>query len=205
MWDLGLILGSGVYQTRRQIVFSTPALRGVRKAVEPVISKLNIPRETVFIEVGCETPDPPSIYPQVSADAPFLDSTKLRMEVPQQASYGEAVPLKLILQNVGDETASFVINGNLPEDFVITTPDGKGVWYWSCSRFGPDAIYGLYMDPGEKREFVDEWEQVNHKGEPVPPGDYLVYGTMGIGPFEPSEFDLYQLETPPHRLEILKP
>ena len=50
-----------------------------------------------------------------------------------------------------------------------------------------------------------EWEQVDYKGEPVPPGDYLVYGALHTGPYEPPESDLYRLETKSHRLEILKP
>ena len=204
IWNLGLIQRSYVDEIRRQIIFHTYALRDIRKPIETEISKFNIPRDAVFIEVGCKTPDPPSIYPQVSADAPFLDSTKLRMEVPPQASYGEPVPLKLTLENGSDETVSFILGGGPPHDFIVVTTDGEYVWHWECAaaRILPIRLWSL--DPGEKLQYTGEWQQVNYKGEPVPPGDYLVYGALHTGPYEPPESDLYQLETPPHRLEVLK-
>ena len=126
------------------------------------------------------------------------------MEIPKQATYGKTVPLRLTLQNVGDERAAYVIGGNPSHDFVITTPDGDGVWNWNCAKVGPDVLYGSYLKPGEEIECVEEWQQVNVSGEPVPPGAYLVCGTLHIGPYESFGDELYQLETKPHRLEILK-
>lgn len=179
-------------------------LRGARKAMEDAISTVDVPRDAIVLEVGCESPDPSSFYPRISSDEPFLESINFSLEVPPQIAYGETVPLKLTLENDDDKRASLIIGGSLPEDFVVTTPDGKGIWYWDCGRFDYDAIYGLYLEPGEKREFLEEWQQVNHQGEPVPPGEYDVYGTILIGPLDQPKFDLYRLTTPPHRLQILK-
>ena len=97
------------------------------------------------------------------------------------------------------------IGGSEPEGVMITASDGKGVWYWDCGRFDYDSIKALYLEPGEKREFAEEWEQVDHRGIPVPPGDYLVYGTMVLGPSEqPAGHGLYRLTTKPRHLQILR-
>ena len=46
-------------------------------------------------------------------------------------------------------------------------------------------------------ELTGEWEQVDNRGEPVPPGTYLVRGVWNM---EQPEI----LVTPPHELEILR-
>ena len=63
IWNLGLIQSSYVDESTRQIVFDSYAFRGVREAIEAEISKFNIPRDAVFLNVGCENfrqwpPDP---------------------------------------------------------------------------------------------------------------------------------------------------
>ena len=205
VWDLGLVSGSGLDEIRRQIIFHTYALRDIRKPIEAEISKFNIPRDAVFIDVGCESTRPSSNYPRVFSDESFLDPIEYSMEVPPQASYGEPVPLKLTLENIGEETVRFILGGGLHHDFVITTPDGEPVWHWSCGRLGTLQIWSKSLEPRENLQYMAEWEQVDYKGEPVPPGDYLVYGALHTGPYEPPESDLYRLKTKSHRLEILKP
>ena len=205
VWDLRLVSGSGLDEIRRQIIFHTYALRDIRKPIEAEISKFNIPRDAVFIDVGCESTKPSSIYPRVFSDESFLGPIEYSMEVPPQASYGEPVPLKLTLENVSDETVSFILGGGPPHDFIVVTTAGEYVWHWGCAaaRILPISLWSL--DSGEKLQYTGEWQQVNYKGEPVPSGDYLVYGTLHTGPYEPPESDLYRLETKSHRLEILKP
>ena len=205
VWDLRLVSGSGLDEIRRQIIFHTYALRDIRKPIEAEISNFNIPRDAVFIDVGCESTSPSSIYPRVFSDESFLDPIEYSMEVPPQASYGEPVPLKLTLENGSDETVSFILGGGPPNDFIVVTTDAEYVWHWGCAaaRILPIRLWSL--DPGEKLQYTAEWQQVNYKGEPVPPGDYMVYGALHTGPYEPPESDLYRLETKPHRIEILKP
>ena len=36
------------------------------------------------------------------------------------------------------------------------------------------------LEPGEELEFVGEWEQVDNRGEPVPPGTYLVRAVLNL-------------------------
>ena len=202
IWNLGLIQSSYVDESTRQIVFDSYALRGVREAFESVVSTLDIPRDAVFLNVGCENfrqwpPDPLKPLNEI-----FLDTIKVSIEIPTKVTYGESVPLRLTLQNVGDERAAYVIGGKPYHDFVITTPDGDGVWNWNCAKVGPDVLYGSYLKPGEEREYVGEWQQVNIRGEPVSPGIYLVHGVLETGAIDAptSESDI----TEPYHLEILK-
>ena len=203
VWDLGLVSGSGLDETRRQIIFHTYALRDVRKAIEAEISKFNVPRDAVFIDVGCENfrQWPPG--PLKPLNEIFLNTIKVSMEIPTKVTYGETVPLKLTLQNVGDKPVAFLLGGNPYHDFVITTPDGEGVWYWRCTRYSYDVLGGGNLEPGEEIEFVEEWQQVNIRGEPVPPGIYFVYGVLETGEIEVPRAESHV--TIPHQLEILKP
>ena len=167
IWNLGLIQSSYVDESTRQIVFDSYALRGVREAFESVVSTLDIPRDAVFLNVGCENfrqwpPDP--LKP---LDESFLHALEVSMEVPTQATYGKTVPLKLTLRNVGDKSVAFLQGGKPYHDFVITTSDGKAVWYWGCAQYRFDVLGIGNLEPGEEKEFVEEWQQVNVSGEPV--------------------------------------
>ena len=50
------------------------------------------------------------------------------------------------------------------------------------------------LEPGEELEFVGEWEQVNNRGEPVPPGAYLVRGVLDLEPPETLVTEAHELE-----------
>ncbi len=180
-------------------------LRNVHEIIYTSASRLNIPQDAIFINVGCEDPEPLSLYPQVSSDEPFLHPIEVLWDAPPQVSYGEPIALKLSLKNVIDETVSFILGGSIPHDFVATSLNGQGVWYWSCAKAGNFHIPHETPEPGDKVENSGEWQQVNSRGEPVSPGDYLVHGTLIIGSFAPPRSNLYQLGTEPLRPEILKP
>ena len=184
IWNLGLIQSSYVDESTRQIVFDSYAFRGVREAIEAEISKFNIPRDAVFLNVGCENFKrwPPN--PLKHLDESFLHTLEVSMEVPTQATYGKTVPLKLTLRNVGDKSVAFLLGGNPYHDFAITTSDGKAVWYWGCAQYRFDVLGIGNLEPGEEKAFVEEWQQVNVSGEPVSPGIYLVHGVLETGAIE---------------------
>ena len=194
---------SGVDESRKQIEIRTYALRGAREAIEAAISKLSVPRDAVFLNVGCENfrKWPPG--PLKPLNDSSLHTVEVSMEIPKQATYGKTVPLKLTLRNVGDKSVAFLLGGNPYHDFVITTPDGKAVWYWGCAQYRFDVLGIGNLEPGEEKAFVEEWQQVNVSGEPVSPGIYLVHGVLETGAIEvllTSETHV----TMPHRLEVLK-
>ena len=202
LWQIGIPTGSGLNERTKLIMIETRALRGVPEAFESVISTLDIPRDAIVFEVGCENFKQWPPEPQIPLDESFHRSIEVSMEIPTQATYGETVPLKLTLRNVGDKPVAFLLGGNPYHDFVITTPDGEGVWYWRCTRYSYDVLGGGNLEPGEEIEFAEEWQQVNIRGEPVPPGIYLVRGVLETGAIDAPTSESHV--TKPHRLEVLK-
>ena len=88
--------------------------------------------------------------------------------------------IKLTLRNASDEPVSFVLGGRPPYDFVVSTADGGQVWHWKCAKITLLPLDSKTLEPGEGLEFVGEWEQVDNRGEPVPPGTYLVRGVLNL-------------------------
>ena len=89
--------------------------------------------------------------------------------------------MKLTLRYVSDGTVRFVLGDRPPFDFVVSTADGEQVWNWKCAKIINQPLDGKTLEPGEGLEFVGEWEQVDNRGEPVPPGVYLVRGGLNLG------------------------
>ena len=169
--------------------------RGAREEMEAAIATVDVPRGAVVIDVGC-----PGIYRWPlddgnSPDEAFLRSIDYSLEVVDRVSYGETVQMKLTLRNVGDEAVSLSLGGRPPHDFVVSTPDGGQVWHWKCAKLTLTVLDSDTLEPGEELEFIGEWEQVDNRGEPVPPGTYLVRGVLDMEP--PGK-----LVTPPHELEV---
>ena len=84
-------------------------------------------------------------------------------------AYGETVEMKLTLRNAGDEPVSFYLGGSPAYDFVVSTTDGELVWHWMCAKFALASLGNETLEPGEELEFIGEWEQIDNRGEPVPP------------------------------------
>ena len=188
-----LILDEG--KNRIEIVMQPR--RGAREEMEAAIALVDVPRGAVVIDVGCGGISPWPLDDENPPNEAFLRAVDYSLEVEDQVSYGETVQMKLKLRNVSDESITFYLGGGPPHDFVVSTPDGKQVWHWMCAKFTLLALYIRTLEPGEEMEFTGEWEQVDNRGEPVPPGTYLV---RGVGNMEPPE----KLVTPPHELEIVR-
>ena len=173
-------------------------LRGARDELEAAIAGTNVPREAVVIDVGCPTGalwhlDNMGRDPREE----FLDGIDYSLETTAKASYGDTVLLKLKLRNTSDEPIQFYTGGRPPYDFVVTTADGEEVWNWQCGRIRELPLDGRTLQTGEELEFTGEWEQVDHRGEPVPPGTYLIRGVLKM---EPAGI----MATPPQELKVLR-
>ena len=169
-------------EARNRIEIGIYPLRGAREEWEAALATLDVPREAIVIEVGCDGIHPWPIDPGEPPDEAFLSAVDYSLEVAPQASYGETVEIKLILRNVSDGTVNLVLGGRPPYDFEVSTPDGEQVWHWKCGKIINLPLDGKTLEPGEELEFVGEWEQVDNRGEPVPPGVYLVRGGLNLGP-----------------------
>lgn len=156
--------------------------RGGREEMEAALESVNFRRGSIEVFVGCEGSDQQELYLEERADEAFLSAVDYSLSALTEVSYGETVQLKLVLRNVSDEPVSFGLAGRPPNDFVVTTPDGEQVWHWLCAKIVQLPIDLATLAPGEVLEFTGEWEQVDNRGEPVPHGTYLVYGTLYLEP-----------------------
>ena len=142
----------------------------------------SLPSEAIAINVGCEGISPWALDLGELPDEAFLSTIDYSLEVVSQAPYGETVRMKLTLRNVSDAPVGFVLGGRPPYDFVVSTADGEQVWHWKCAKIIAQPLDSKTLKPGEELEFVGEWEQVDNRGEPVPPGTYWVRGGLNLGP-----------------------
>ena len=189
---------AGLDERNLRIEITLLPLRGAREQLEAAIARANIPGEAVVIDVGCRTGalwrlDNMGRDPSKR----FLHAIDYSVDVASTAPYGDTVFLKLKLRNTSYKPFRFFTAGRPAHDFVITTADGEEVWNWQCARVREWPLFENTLLPGQKLEFVGEWEQVDSRGEPVSAGDYL---TRGILDMESPE----RLVTPPHKLRVFQ-
>ena len=181
VWQIPGIAWTDLSKRRNRIEIGLRPLRGVRERFEAALGTLEVPRQAIEVEVGCERVIQwPDEVGEASEDS-FLRSFAYSLDVVSQVPYGGTVRMKLTLQNVTNEQVKVALGGKPAYDFVLTTSDGEGVWNWKCGRITLDVLGSETLEPGEKLEFIGEWEQVDNRGEPVPPGTYLVRGVLNFG------------------------
>ncbi len=192
------VVMSGYEIARNRIEFHMYPRRGGRAELEATIAAKGVPLGAVTINIGnhCDSEWPS--YAMEAPDETLFGAMDFSAEAPSRVSYGDTVQIKLALRNDGDEPVTYS-HGRPPYDFdlVVTTSGGELVWYWKCGKIWPDSLQDRTLEPGEEVEFVGEWEQVDNRGEPVPPATYLVRGVMEMG--WPEAF-----VTAPMELEVLK-
>ena len=172
--------------------------RGGSEEMEVALATLDVPREAIVIDVGCEGIRQWPLDHGETPDEAFLSAIDHSLELVSQTPYGETVQMKLSLRNVSDEPVSFSLGGRPPYDFVVSVPNGEQVWHWKCAKIVEEPLDRETLGPGEELEFLGEWEQVDNRGEPVPPGSYLVHGMLNLDPPE-------KLATEAHELEVQVP
>ena len=182
IWDVPGIWSTNLSDRKNRIEIGMRPLRGARDALETFLASLEVPREAILVEVGCEGIGQWPRDPGDSPDEPFLRTTQLSLEVVSQVAYEETVSMKLTLRNVTDEPLELVLGGVPAYDFVVTKSDGDGVWHWKCGRITQQVLDNRTLGPGEELEFIGDWEQVDNQGKPVPTGVYVVSGVVEVGP-----------------------
>ena len=195
-WRVPGIGWTDLNEAKNRIEIGIYPLRRAREEWEAALATLDVPRGAIVIEVGCESIHPWPLDLGEPPDEAFLRAIDYSLEVVSQAPYGETVRMKLTLRNVSDRTVNLVLGGRPPYDFEVSTPDGEQVWHWKCGKIINQPLDGKTLEPGEELEFVGEWEQVDNRGEPVPPGVYLVRGGLNLGP--PNK----KLVTEAHELKV---
>ena len=184
-------------ERNHRIEVSLLPLRGVRDRMEAAVARANVPREAVKIDVGCPVGALSRRDTSRSPNEAFLNAIDYSLEAVSKSSYGDTVSMKLKLRNTSDEPVQFFTGGRPPHDFVVTTANGEEVWNWQCAKIILLPLDRRTLQPGEELEFTGEWEQVDNRGEPVPPGTYLIRGVLKM---ESPE----RLVTPPRKLRVRK-
>ena len=185
-------------ETKNRIEIGISPLRGAREDWEDAVATLDVPREAIVIDVGCEGISSWPLDLGEPPDEAFLRAIDYSLDVASQVPYGETMQMKLTLRNVSDGTVNFVLGGRPPYDFVVSAAGGEQVWHWKCAKITLLPLDGKTLEPGEELEFVGEWEQVDNRGEPVPSGVYLVRGVLSLDPPE-------KLATEAHELQVQMP
>ncbi len=195
VWSVPGVAGTDLHEGKNRIVIGMYPRRGAREEMEAALATLGIPSKAVIIEVECKGSG--EGLPSPLADEQLLQSLRFRMEVKSEAGFGETVPLKLTVQNISDRPVELYLGGRPPYDFVVTGLDDAEVWHWLCGKIILTILDFKTLEPGEELEFTAEWEQVDNRGNPVPPGTYLLRGVLNM---EPPE----KLVTPAQALEVLR-
>ena len=116
------------------------------------------------------------------AGNPKSPEDPLTLEAPDEVEAGQTVNLKLIWRNLTDKPAELNLGGRPPYDFVVTTDEGKEVWRWLAGQTVQDILEIKTVDPGQKLEFMLEWQPVDQAGAPLTPGHYLAQGILNLDP-----------------------
>ncbi len=204
IWGIRGIAWTDLNETANRIDIGLYPRRGTRGELEAVLTALDIPREAIVIEDGCEGVSQWPHEVGKSFEEASLRAFDYSLEAVSRVTYGETVRMKLTIQNATDEPVAFVLGGRPPYDFVVTTPGGEGVWFWMCGKITNSVRDGKTLEPGEKLELVGEWEQVDNRGEPVPPGTYVVRGVLTLGQTDLGPPDEV-LVTETHELQVQIP
>lgn len=102
-------------------------------------------------------------------------SLALWLEIPSEVHSGDTVPLKLRVKNISEQPVT-LHHGRPAYDFIVTRPDGKGVWRWATAI--EDILILTILNPGEELEFAAEWNQLDTHGNSASPGTYFVQGVL---------------------------
>jgi hypothetical protein len=107
------------------------------------------------------------------------DSLRLSLDLPREVRAGQPVPIAIRVENTGTRPLDLYLRGRtIAFDIFVTRPKGDVVWQRLKDEIIPAIIQLKVLGPGEVLELKDEWHQRDHRGKPVPPGSYLVRGSI---------------------------
>lgn len=161
-------------------------VRALARAPAPARNPGSILHPTIMIlllaAAACSAPGnapdrDPTRPSSPTAPAPLL----LRLEVPGEVRAREPVPMRLVLENHGDQPVEVGLGGApIAFDFIVLDPDGQEVW----SRLEGLAVEAILrpqtVGPGEAVDFLDAWDQRDNRGRRVAPGSYRVRGVLPV-------------------------
>lgn len=112
----------------------------------------------------------------VTVPSPLL----LILQSPEYVSLGTAVPLRLVLKNLGDQKITIGLPGieSQRADFVVSS-GGKEIWSKLHGATMMDVSLVKPLGPGDSTVFDAVWAQRDNRGNRVGPGTYMIQGVVG--------------------------
>jgi hypothetical protein len=122
------------------------------------------------------------ILPILVAGRAVVTQPTLELIVPDTVTVGDTVEIVLRLRNDTPAPLDLELAGRpVGFDIVITGPGECPVWRRLDGEVVASALMLLTLAPGETRDFVARWDQVDGGGRQVPPGRYGVRGYLPLG------------------------
>jgi hypothetical protein len=116
---------------------------------------------------------------EAEVSAPVPDSLDLRLEFPARVPEGAPIRITLRIENVSGEPMDLYLRGReIAFDLVVTTVDGREVWRRLEDAVIPAILRIETMEAGGVLELMHVWDQRSNDGDPVPPGEYSVWGEL---------------------------
>lgn len=160
----------------------TPILRRsavARRSGAPALARRIL---TILVLASCggpENADDPGLVSQQAVAAP--SPLHLRLEVPGQVDAQQPVPMRLVLENRGDDPIEVELQGSpIAFDLVAFAADGSEVWRRLEGVAVDLILQPRTLGPGESLEFTDTWTQRDNRGRQVSPGTYRVQGILPV-------------------------
>lgn len=147
---------------------------------------LSLLARAVLVQVilaGCAEPNQDG-YSREDGVASRPDASSplhLRLEIDPVVRASEAVPMRLVLENRGDEPVDVELTGRPPAfDFRVLTGTGKEVWRRLDGVAISLILQPVTLEPGETLDFIHRWDQQDQVGRPVPPGSYRAQAILPV-------------------------
>ena len=193
VWPVAGVWSSGIGKNRiRFSVYTSYVAEQAREA----LAETNVPIDAVIFEIDPKQrlDDPP-----VQIDSPI--GISISLEFQRNVPLGQPVLIEVVLTNVGDDAAEVEHGFPINEDVLVFTSDGDEVW---TKRRGAHAGVGgsTRLEPGGQIRAQTLWEQRDLDGFELPPGCYLVRGSMHIADASGGIPGRMDLATEPYELVI---
>lgn len=107
------------------------------------------------------------------------DSLGLELVLPGRVRVGEAVRMKLRVQNQTQRILDLYLRGRtITFDVVVARPDGEVVWQRLEDEIIPAIVHLRTLAPAERLELEAVWDQRTKQGRPAEPGEYTARGLL---------------------------
>lgn len=197
LWPIDYVFSSEIDQKRNRIAFRVGTSYAAQQARE-ALAKTSVPGEAVVFDVAVQNrlDDPPV---QIES----LIGVNISLEIERTVPAGRPVSIEVVLANGSDDAVEFDHGIPFHENVMIFAPNGDQVW---AKRLRGEGVVGTggstRLRSGDQVSLQTLWDQRDQDGFELPPGRYLVRGTVQIGDNVDGFYRAMDLATEPYELVI---